>query len=433
VPSRSWLLVLPFIPVCSGCGPRPESPDATPAEYPVRTDWMVVNRLSAQPTRWNLPGFPPPQTLEVDPARLNNEQALLLAEVKGRNIVDPRKIAAPDREKIRAGLDKLFGTPEHPKVHPIDNDLSAALKQFAPDRRTPERIAKVNEALADLQLDDATLAEGAKIYRRYCVTCHGLTGDGNGPAGRFHVPPPRDYRQGIFKYSSSSQQMGERKPLRADLARIIRNGLPGSSMPSFGSLPENQMDALVSYVIHLSIRGECEFMVMKLLLADEADIEPELLDSMMTVVKRWDDAQRKGYEPTPDPAPQDGDEDVFLKSAADGYKVFMDPKQGGCTQCHLNWGRNAGYYYDSWGSVVRPRNLTQGLYRGGARGADLYRRVFCGINGSGMPNFDVLAPTAEEKERGADKIWDLVHFLQVLPNKPMRTKLEQKYGVSLDI
>lgn len=33
---------------------------------------------------------------------------------------------------------------------------------------------------------------GATVYQRYCVTCHGINGDGTGAAARLHKPPPAD-------------------------------------------------------------------------------------------------------------------------------------------------------------------------------------------------------------------------------------------------
>src|SRR4029077_17957950 len=109
-----------------------------------------------------------------------------------------------------------------------------------------------------LRLDPALLAQGSKAYRVQCLHCHGLTGDGQGPTAPWVNPPPGDYRLGRFKFTSSSQDEGERKPRREDLLRTLREGIEGSSMPAFRLLPDNDLEALVSYVMHLSMRGEAE-------------------------------------------------------------------------------------------------------------------------------------------------------------------------------
>jgi len=74
----------------------------------------------------------------------------------------------------------------------------------------------------------------------------------------------------------------ERKPRRADLLRTLQQGVEGTSMPSFGLLKEEELEALVSYVIHLSIRGQLEFQVMKEILMDDPDLaEPEGVSKRM--------------------------------------------------------------------------------------------------------------------------------------------------------
>src|SRR5207245_5054559 len=109
-----------------------------------------------------------------------------------------------------------------------------------------------------LKLDEPTLAKGSHYYRLHCLHCHGLTGNGRGPTAPWVNPHPRDYRQGIFKFTSSSQSTGTRKPRREDLLRTLREGVEGTTMPSFNLLGEDSLEALASYVTHLSMRGQLE-------------------------------------------------------------------------------------------------------------------------------------------------------------------------------
>src|SRR5207253_9865578 len=102
---------------------------------------------------------------------------------------------------------------------------------------------------------------------------HGLAGDGRGPAGAWLNPHPRDYRSGEFKFASAVPKKGSRKPRREDLLRTLRVGIDGTSMPSFALLEEKSaagedrdlqpLEALASYVIHLSLRGQMEFSLMQ--------------------------------------------------------------------------------------------------------------------------------------------------------------------------
>jgi hypothetical protein len=62
----------------------------------------------------------------------------------------------------------------------------------------------VADAVKNLKLDPDTLARGSSLYRLQCLHCHGLSGNGRGPTAAWVNPHPRDYRSGVFKFTSSS-------------------------------------------------------------------------------------------------------------------------------------------------------------------------------------------------------------------------------------
>ena len=43
--------------------------------------------------------------------------------------------------------------------------------------------------------------------------------------------------------------------------------------------------------------------------------------------------------------------------------------------------------FDVWDHPIKPRDLTSGVYRGGRRPLDIYRRIHAGIKGTPMPPF----------------------------------------------
>lgn len=160
---------------------------------------------------------------------------------------DPMRIPAEHRKALEAELDAVFGTPAKPKV-----DVKA--------------LGIDESAVKDLMLDDKKLEEGSSYYRVHCLHCHGVPGNGRGPTARWVNPHPRDFRSGIFKFQSSDRAtrgLDWMPPSRADLMRTLRQGLEGTAMPSFVILPDNELEALVSYVMHLSIRGRVEKLVME--------------------------------------------------------------------------------------------------------------------------------------------------------------------------
>lgn len=100
------------------------------------------------------------------------------------------------------------------------------------------------------------LQKGRRLYMEHCMHCHGVTGDGDGPTAKYLDPLPRDYRHGVFKFTSTTKDT--QKPSRDDLERTIKLGIPGTYMPSFLLMDEDEIEAIIEYVRWLSTRGEME-------------------------------------------------------------------------------------------------------------------------------------------------------------------------------
>jgi mono/diheme cytochrome c family protein len=189
-------------------------------------------------------------------------------------------------------------------------------------------------------------------------------------------------------------------------------------MPSFALLPEKELDAIINYIIHLSMRGEVEFGIMKDLGAspdDDTPMEEAVSTKLSAVAKNWVDAQSEGKQIKPGPYPG-----LSNESVASGFKLFTDKSSAaGCVSCHGDFGRKNNYMFDPWGTIVRPIDLTSGVYRGGRRPVDLYYRIHSGID-KGMPGFN--------SSLNPQQTWDIVNFLQVLPYPKMR----EQYGINID-
>jgi mono/diheme cytochrome c family protein len=383
VPVLAWAIpcLLPFL---SGCDLESYPTELT---YPSRSDPIVTQPPGA--TTWDTFG---PGQLDHNIARL--------PQLEGKTL-DPQKITVEKRNEIERELATVFGTPAAPKV----------------------KIKGGDDDAKALKLDETTLKTGSKLYRRHCMHCHGVSGDGRGPTGPWVNPTPRDYRQGSFKFLSTDAKLSDRKPRREDLHRTLERGIEGTSMPSFGLLEEDEKEAVVSYIIHLSLRGETEMYTMTPLLDGSGlegkvrdKIEEVLTDSRSGLLKAWKDSNDKGIEPDAYPY-TDTESRPPEASIRRGYRIFTDPKgNGSCIACHVDFGRQAPFRYDRWGTLVRPANLTAGVYRGGRRPLDLYWRIRGGIEPSQMPKADFTDKTANKEQWDkADPYWDLVNFLQALP------------------
>ncbi|MCG8653574.1 MAG: c-type cytochrome, partial [Pirellulales bacterium] len=143
-----------------------------------------------------------------------------------------------------------FGTPDEPRIPNFIQEDEKRSKLLSLERLQ--------------QASGPAEAEGRGLYRKHCVLCHGVTGNGRGPNAAVQNPYPRDYRMGIFKFKTTPAGS---KPTRDDLARVIRNGISGTAMTKIKELTEDDVQALVDYVIYLSWRGQLE----RALLTDGAE------------------------------------------------------------------------------------------------------------------------------------------------------------------
>ena len=287
-----------------------------------------------------------------------------------------------------------------PKLGELPTELQTAVQtelvKYTGTFQRPVRLAPADEPAADL-------ARGQAVYQERCVQCHGVSGDGQGPAAKYMYPKPRDYRRGLFKFTSTPY--GSR-PLRSDLVRTVKQGVRGTSMPGFSLLPEHDLQAVVDYVVMLSRRGEFEEQLV-LTAESEEEIDPELVkaDLVTTVLGRWYDAEDAAVRPlTPQPR--------FTAAHVErGKQAFLTK---GCSKCHGDDGRgqtleNRGN--DVWGQPTRAADLTSGMFRGGQQPIDIYRRIYSGVNGTPMPSFS----NALQSE--PDTVWDLVAYVFDVSNR----------------
>ncbi len=371
-------------------------------------------------------GSPPPQFQRyVTFIRLTEKQAG--AEFKFK----PEQLQALDEI-----LAAQFGTPNEPSI-PALGELDVAKVM---------RLNNLKTAAGGVGSDASGRAVG--LYREHCAHCHGVTGDGMGPTAAFLNPYPRDYRKGQFKFKSTPVGF---KPTHEDLTRIIKDGIPGTAMPSFLLLPENEIEAIVEYVKYLAIRGEVERNLLNLYAAGELGAEDKLIsnaaepnpeqvtmlkDQTAGVVTKWLEAEANatGVSVRPNYTPEE-----FIKSKEAGRALFQGTKAN-CFSCHgitaLGDGQLTGF--DEWTKEliaptgvrnpelirefthlgmleprnIRPRNLRQGVFRGGRRPLDIFWRVRNGIEGTPMPGFkpEVLSD---------NDIWNIVNYVQSLAYEPI--------------
>lgn len=213
---------------------------------------------------------------------------------------------------------------------------------------------------------------GRPIYEARCAGCHGVEGDGNGPAAGLLDPRPRDFRRGLYKVRTTGS--GE-LPTDEDLLHIIGSGMPGTAMPGWGGiLTSQEQRAVIAYIKTFSRRFGRGDPPQSLVLSKAIPSSPESIDR--------------------------------------GRELYFGDLE--CFKCHGQEGRGDGpsalELEDDYGFPIRPANLTKGWnFRGGHSPQDIARTFLTGLMGTPMPSYE---GQISEKD-----IWHLANFVHSLSPK----------------
>ncbi len=226
------------------------------------------------------------------------------------------------------------------------------------------------------------LALGKRVYEKQCAACHGADGRGEGEAAYLLYPKPRDFTAGKYALVST----WDRVPTDEDLFRTISRGMPGSAMPSWGHLTEEERWGLVHYVKSFT---EKPWTV-------PASADPKSEGAMGQGVVR--------VPPEPPFTPE---------ARARALERYADA----CASCHGKTGRGDGteVQKDDKGYPTRPRDLTLGVFKGSHDPATLYRRIVAGMPGSPMPMSDWAF---------GEDAWHLVHLVRSWSSDEQRARAE---------
>jgi cytochrome c oxidase cbb3-type subunit I/II len=248
-------------------------------------------------------------------------------------------------------------------------------------------IADPTTAEKRLARAGAEMDLGKRVYERYCVGCHGASGDGKGEAARFLEPKPRDFTLGKFKFGSV---VSGNLPRDEDLMKTIERGLRGTSMPSFRFVPLEERRAVVRYLKTFA-------------------------------AERWQTNLPGAPVPrTVDPYDASLDDAKPLAEAiAEGRRIYH---QIGCSDCHPSYMTADDYAKatgkalrpeaerpilteDSWGQWIAPPDFARQALKASWTVDEIQQTVTAGIGGTAMPT--MLSIPDEQR-------WQLAHFLKSL-------------------
>jgi mono/diheme cytochrome c family protein len=247
---------------------------------------------------------------------------------------------------------------------------------------------------------------GERVYAANCAYCHGANGDGRGSVV-LH-PPARYFGRDKFKFATTANNT----PSDNDLRAVIRNGIPGSAMPRFDHLRDDEITALISHLRGLTRKGLYERQV-------EAEIEKARKNEDDPVFKPHVYAHNAAEMSVPGATLEVPAEfpAATPESIARG-KAFFNSEAWSCSKCHGVEGKGDGpqvkdpSFKNEDKTPAVPRDLTLGTYKGGAEPVNLYARIRRGIPGTPMP---------DNQDKPVKDVIDVIHYLQsIAPGTPTK-------------
>jgi cytochrome c oxidase cbb3-type subunit I/II len=221
------------------------------------------------------------------------------------------------------------------------------------------------------------IAHGKEVYERRCLGCHGVNGDGNGPAATFlYNQRPRNFNNAVFKFRLTKESI----PTDGDLLRTISRGVRGTAMPAWYDLPINDRLAVIQYI--------------KYVLA----------------VDRSDPAKPYAFftEEPPGPPLYIGKPPAPSQQLLDRGKEVWE--QAKCWECHGKSGKGDGEkaagLKDDESFTVVPADLTSGQFKSGPAVEDIYRTMTTGLSGTPMPSYQDSLPDEDR--------WALSYYVLAL-------------------
>ncbi len=222
---------------------------------------------------------------------------------------------------------------------------------------------------------------GKVLYDAWCSQCHGIKGDGNGYATDYVFPKPRNFTTGTYKHVTVPTGY---PPTDADIAAIISNGNPGTTMPAWTRFSAADVNALVQYIKKFS--------------------PPDVWSYPGKPIK-------VGKPPA-----------KSAKILAMGAQMYKKAK---CWECHGKAGRGDGIktwqpkFRDDWHNKIYAADQTEPwTYIDGSSLKDVYTTITSGIGGTPMTSY---GDTLTDQQR-----WALAYFV-------LSEQIKRQLGLSLHV
>lgn len=220
------------------------------AEGCINCHSQYVRPVATDAERWG-PSRPLAEALDQAPPQLGNRrQGPDLQNVANRrprvwqrlHLIAPREVTPGSRMPAYAAL--FAG----------DASRGEALLDYLDSLGSGTMAARWTTAQAWTPREAAAVdpAAGRRQFLAFCAGCHGADGRGDGRLAMLLPVPPRDLVAGAWVYQPADAGPAD---ARLALARLIKFGVPGSTMAGHEYLSDDEVLALADYVRNLRRPG----------------------------------------------------------------------------------------------------------------------------------------------------------------------------------
>ncbi len=244
------------------------------------------------------------------------------------------------------------------------------------------------------------LNRGHDVYMNYCMQCHGIKGDGKGPASPGMVPPPRNFLSGLYKFANVGP--GE-LPTDKDFERIIRFGLNGTHMLPW-DMSDKQIADVTQYIKSFALAWREKTAVAGTpVQVSEDPWGAQRKDEAAMLGKKLYHGLSQCFSCHPSYASLDEIKE-YSKEITGTALTELRPDS------HLSIIQ--GTSYD--GHSVMPPDFTKHHLRSSRNVEGIYIRLVTGVNGTSMPAWRGMMSLTGDTLEDEKNLWAVAYYVQSL-------------------
>jgi mono/diheme cytochrome c family protein len=254
------------------------------------------------------------------------------------------------------------------------------------------------QKLGGIWVSSKHLNLGHDTYMNYCMQCHGIEGDGKGPAAPGLNPPPRNFKTGLYKFANVG---AGQLPTDDDLKHTIRYGLRGTAMLPW-DISDERLDAVVQYIKTFSPVWKNEVAGTPLLLTSDP-FGPERKNEAIALGRKVYHGLAQCWTCHPSYASLDEVQGYAKELTGNGPNALRPNPELPILQ--------ASSYDDH---KFMPPDFTLNFIKTSGSVESTYQLLGAGVNGTSMPAWKGLLSTSGDEKESEQRQWALAYYVASL-------------------